>query len=258
MDDARQRFTITVDDYERYRPSYPDALYDELTEAASLRPGATVVDVGCGTGISTRPWQARGIAAIGVEPNRAMRERALATGGARYLEGTADATTLPACSTDLVCAAQAFHWFPIDATLVEWRRILRPGAVAAVFWNVRDQAPLMREYEALLDTLGEYQKVPKPEPTLAKLRAHPSVRVVRELELPNVQWHDRDGFFGRARSSSYVAHSPAERDRVETALADLYLRHHRADGQIAFTYTTVAMIFAIDLAPDPHHDGRQG
>ncbi len=246
MDDARQRFTITVDDYERFRPSYPDELYDELTSAAGLTPGATVVDVGCGTGISTRPWQARGMIAIGVEPNQAMRERALSKGGARYLEGAAHATTLPDGSADLVCAAQAFHWFPVDATLVEWQRILRPRGIAAVFWNVRDQAPLMREYEALLDTLGEYQKVPKPEPTLAKLRAHPWVRVVRELALPNVQWLDQDGFFGRARSSSYVAHSPTERERVEAALAELYARHRSPDGQIAFTYTTVAMLFALD------------
>ncbi len=236
------RFSATVDDYARFRPDYPEELFDRLARAAGILPPATVVDVGCGTGKSTRPWYARGYRAIGVEPNADMRARATALGGPTYLDGRADAIPLADGSAHFVCAAQAFHWFALEPTLVEWRRVLRPDGAAAAFWNVRGKTPFMVDYEALLATLGEYHNVPKPRPTLAAINAHASVQVGAEIALPHHQDLDWEGLLGRARSSSYVAHSPADHERFESELTGLFERHAVGD-RVRFAYETIALVW---------------
>ncbi|MGW5068775.1 class I SAM-dependent methyltransferase [Streptomyces cyaneofuscatus] len=53
--------------YDRARPGYPPALYDDLAELAGARPGSRVLEVGCGTGQATVPLAARGCPIIAVE-----------------------------------------------------------------------------------------------------------------------------------------------------------------------------------------------
>src|SRR6201996_2676277 len=77
--------------YDRARPSYPRALVDRVL-ATSPRTGsrARVLDVGCGTGIVARLFQAAGAQVLGIDPDERMAARAralgLAGGGAR-IEG---------------------------------------------------------------------------------------------------------------------------------------------------------------------------
>jgi SAM-dependent methyltransferase len=64
--------------YDRARPGYPSALVDRIVAAS---PGRDVLDVGCGTGIVGRQFQAAGCAVLGVDPDARMadlaRERGL-------------------------------------------------------------------------------------------------------------------------------------------------------------------------------------
>src|SRR4051812_17140317 len=129
--DPRRRFSVTAGLYEKYRPTYPAEIIDWLVAEAGLLAGAQVVDVGCGTGIATRLFAARGFNVIGVDPNEEMLTKAKALGGARYERGDAAATGLQNGAADLIFAAQAFHWFAIEPTLREWRRVLRSGGSGA-------------------------------------------------------------------------------------------------------------------------------
>jgi len=241
--DPKTRFSATVDLYTRHRPSYPPALFDWLIDLAGLRPGSPVADLGCGTGIATRLLAARGLDVTGIDPNDDMlaAARREASPGTRYLKGEAAVTGLPDASMALATAAQAFHWFDVPATMRELRRILQPGGWAAAFWNVRARTPAMDEYDVLLRRYStEYGRMRSPDQTLAAIRAWPEAREVVEAGFDNAQGFDRDAFFGRVYSSSYVVHGVDRKDELDRELGELFDRHAR-DGRLDFAYRVLAI-----------------
>ena len=247
MKDSRERFSATAELYSAHRPSYPTEVIDWILTTARLVPGRgqVVVDLGCGTGISTRLLGGRGLEVIGVDPNEAMLAEAKRLGGARYRRGEAAATGLEGASVDLVTVAQAFHWFDLDATLAELGRILRPGGHAAAFWNQRGPDPFMDAYQRLLlASSTEYAGIRSPDATMAALRRHPAVKHLTEAGFGNVQLLDRAGFHGRVHSSSYVAHGVADVPAFDRALEALFERHQR-DGRVAFTYRVTVLAWQV-------------
>ena len=169
MGEAIERFSSRVDDYVKYRPTYPSALFDTLERECGLDAPSVVADIGSGTGIATAPLLARGHRVLGVEPNPAMREaaeRSLANvpNAALFtsVAGRAEATGLADQCVDLVLCAQAFHWFDRDACRREFARILSPGGSVALIWNdrSRDATPFLAAYEELLRALSiDYDEV---------------------------------------------------------------------------------------------------
>lgn len=237
--DPKERFSATVAAYDAHRPSYPAALVDWVLATSGVRAADAVADVGCGTGISTRLFAARGLDVVGVEPNDAMRVAAEAHGGARYQKGDSAATGLAAGSVVLVVAAQAFHWFDVGPTLAEFRRVLRAGGWCAAFWNDRTrETPFLRGYDALLrEFSSEYKEVRTKAATLEALWTSPGVVDWSAERFPNVQAMNRDAFLGRVYSSSYVVHGVARKDEFRAAVEGLFAEHAR-DGIVEFRYLT--------------------
>jgi ubiquinone/menaquinone biosynthesis C-methylase UbiE len=235
--DPQRRFSRTVEHYQRHRPSYPDALVDWIV--AQLPPRARVVDVGAGTGIFSRQLASRGLDVTGVEPNADMRAAAEREGGARYLAGDATALGLPPRSADLVIAAQAFHWFPLEPTLVEWRRVAGVAGWCGVVFNLRAATPFSDAYEQLLAGVREYRVAPKGSEALRALEAR--LTSFASFEVAHVQPLDRDGFIGRALSSSYVAHAE-DQPGLRAALEALFARYCDG-GRVAFVYRAVARLW---------------
>jgi len=122
--------------YDENRPSPPPVLLDVLCGHAQSERPVLVVDLGCGTGLSTRAWAGRAREVIGVEANAAMvkaaRERT-SEWTVRYVEGFSSDTGLPDECADIATCSQSFHWMEPDPTLAEVARILRPGGVFAAY-----------------------------------------------------------------------------------------------------------------------------
>jgi SAM-dependent methyltransferase len=130
-----ESFGANAERYDRARPSYPDALVQRILAA---RPGADVaadvLDVGCGTGISSRLFRAAGCKVLGIDPDTRMADLARQSGLeveiARIEEWDPAGRTF-----DAVVAGQAWHWVDPLAGAAKAAQALRPGGRLAVFWN---------------------------------------------------------------------------------------------------------------------------
>jgi SAM-dependent methyltransferase len=132
-DGNADRFSGFADLYDANRPSPPRALGPLLVSYVNL-PHPAVVDLGSGTGLSSR-WAAGWAGSvIGIEPNDDMRAIAESrpAPGVTYLPGVAHGTGLGHHVADVVLAVQAMHWMEPEPTLAEVARILRPGGVFAI------------------------------------------------------------------------------------------------------------------------------
>jgi SAM-dependent methyltransferase len=121
--------------YDRARPTYPDAMVDDL-----LAPGTTrVLDVGCGTGIASRLFVARGCRVIGVEPDERMAE--VARGHGLDVDvSTFESWEPRGTPFDLVTAGQSWHWVDPYVGAERAAAVLRPGGRLALFWNISVQS----------------------------------------------------------------------------------------------------------------------
>jgi len=131
-----ERFTGFANVYDQYRPSPPPVLLDMLPQTASVARPRLVVDLGSGTGLSTRFWAEHAEEVIGVEPSDDMRQEAeakTAAGNVSYRTGFSHETGLPDACADIVTVSQALHWMDPQPTFEEAARILREGGVFAAY-----------------------------------------------------------------------------------------------------------------------------
>jgi len=240
--DSKNRFSSRVDAYVAARPRYPREVIDHLNAAIGLTPDWEIVDLGSGTGISAELFLANGNAVAGVEPNAAMRAAAQKSlekfAAFRSINASAEATTLPDASADLVVAAQAFHWFDIPAARRETERILRPNGWALLMWNDRKLGgtPFLEAYEDLLLTFGtDYLKIRHNNIVDADLRAFFGPGGFQSASFANEQRLDWPGLQARVLSSSYV---PQDDPAVIDRLREIFKRHHDEAGRVTLEYQT--------------------
>ena len=105
-------FSDRVDNYIKYRPTYPNEVLDYLKKKCHLTHQTVIADVGAGTGIFTKLLLGKGYIVYAVEPNTAMRDAAVAQLSANKnftpVDGTAGVTTLPSNSNRPRCLCAGF------------------------------------------------------------------------------------------------------------------------------------------------------
>lgn len=182
------RFTGFADLYDRHRATPPTALATLITQFGGMARPRLVVDLGSGTGLSTRYWADRADRVVGVEPTPDMRHQAEAATKApniAYREGFSHHTGLADACAQVVVCMQALHWMDPTGTFAEAARILEPGGVFAACDY--DWPPLSGSWE--VDSLFE-RCVAAARRLEKELKADAGVK----------QW-DKAGHFSRMQTS---------------------------------------------------------
>jgi SAM-dependent methyltransferase len=140
------------DDYDRGRPGWPPRALEHAEVS-----GATVLEVGAGTGKLTRLLIRRFERVLAVEPADEMRRLLVPNcPEAEVVAGSAEEIALADACVDAVFAAEAFHKFDDALAVAEFARVLRPRGTLVLMWNVPagPTKPSIAAAEELLSARG--------------------------------------------------------------------------------------------------------
>ena len=235
-------------DYAAARPGYPPEVFARLVECGLLGPARVVADIGSGTGLFSRDLLAHCAVLYAVEPNAAMRQAAEALLGAavgfRSVDGSAEVTTLPVASVDLVTAAQAFHWFEPEGARREFRRILRPGGGVVFAWNMRLLTdPLQAALEEVFDEFGgDARAVVQAAEDRGHIEDWFGVAPYEVWEIAHEQVVTAYGLLALVLSRSYMPprETPAG-EEVARRIGGIFERHAQ-EGRVVVRYTTAVHV----------------
>lgn len=136
----KDHFSGHASAYARYRPEYPNELYDYL---ATLTPRhAVALDCATGSGQAAVGLARHFDLVIATDGSVPQLRSAQAHPHVAYVGNLAEQPALRDRSVDLVAAAQAAHWFDHERFHPEMHRVLRPdGALALWTYGLTSIAP---------------------------------------------------------------------------------------------------------------------
>lgn len=209
-----RRFMGFADTYNAHRPQPPGIIADILTQMAAVPRPHLVVDLGCGTGLSTRLWAQRGEQVIGVDPSADMLDQArrqTAASNVTYRTGLSHGTGLEAGCADIVTCSQSLHWMEPQATFVEAARILRPGGVfaavdcdwppATASWQVDVAYMELMKHVSQIESdrnLSDGLKKWSKEGHLSRMQSSGVFRHAREVAVHSIETGAADRYIGLA------------------------------------------------------------
>jgi SAM-dependent methyltransferase len=242
MKDSTKRFSDRVDDYIKYRPSYPQQLIKLLSHKMDLNSSSVIADIGSGTGILSQLFIDNGNRVYAVEPNNEMRKAAelFFSNHPKFISinGTAENTNLGSDGIDFIFAGQAFHWFDKRLAKIEFERILKKEGHIVLVWNVRDDTDdFQKEYEAILKQLPEFNDSSHKNISDEDIRDFFSPKEMHKERAENFQTFNLEGLKGRLKSSSYVPKSGTVFEKLMLQAESLFHKFEKK-GAIDFLYKT--------------------
>jgi len=134
--EASQRFAAKALDYDRFRPRYPQQVFDDIVTIADLSVGDEAIEVGAGTGIATEPLADRGLRVTAIEPApelAAMAEVKLAGRGEIVVGRFEDYSVRR--SVELVSSFNAWHWIEPTVAADRVAQLIKPNGYLALIWT---------------------------------------------------------------------------------------------------------------------------
>jgi len=190
------------DVYHNFRPIPPKIITKIILSWLQTEPDV-VVDVGCGTGLSTIIWDDIVKNIIGIEPNDDMRTTAESNTNSKHIifkKGVSNETNLPPAYADIITVSQAFQWMDIDSTLFEFYRILRDGGVLSIYGH---QLPPIMDWEI---EKASYELRKKCDKLIYSLEKENHL-----IHNDKNTFYDRINSFGKFRYSREVAFHSVEK-----------------------------------------------
>jgi SAM-dependent methyltransferase len=215
-----------------------------VNRIVATSPGLDVLDVGCGTGIAARQFQAAGCRVLGIDVDERMAERSRRDG--LEVEVAAFEAWDPAGRAfDAVIAGQAWHWVDPVAGAARAALALRPGGRLVLFWNVFEPSPDLAEAFTAV-----YQRV-LPDSRFARgtvTKAADGIRQIGALSEPE-QWrfewmraYSRDEWLDQV--PTFGGHSQFAPEELHELLAGIGTLIDASGGSFTMRYTAVVVTAA--------------
>ena len=241
--DPKIRFSNRVDNYIKYRPSYPKEAVEFIISEFNITKESCIADIGSGTGIFTRLLSDYPGIIYAVEPNPEMRlaGESFLNGCSSFVsvDGSAESTELENNSVDLITVAQAFHWFDLEKAKREFIRILKYEGNVLLIWNRRkSDTDFLIDYDSILKRYAnDYNEVNHKNIDDTVLKDFFN-NGFHKKKFANTQKFDYQSLLGRLFSSSY---SPVPGDEnypvITSKLEELLMKYNKA-GFVDFNYET--------------------
>ena len=237
------RFSNRVENYIKYRPSYPKEIISFLENDLNLQKNQRIADIGSGTGLFAELLLQEKYEVVCIEPNEEMR-KAAEKRLSHYktfssFSQRAEHTSLDAHSIDLIVVATAFHWMEPVATKKEFKRILKPNGNIVLIWNIRKtDNPFLKEYHLL----KQLNSIDPPHNNVNEeiIQAFFAPKFMMTKSFDNVQLLNFEGLKGLLLSSSYIPLPGQDSyDAMIENLVKLFLKYSKK-GLVKMEYETKA------------------
>ena len=137
--DLRLLFNEDVLNYDKMRPTYVKALFDDIISFSSLDSNKAALEIGIGTGQATLPFLNTGCRVTAVELGKELADFSKAKFSEftnfEIINGAFESVELEENFFDLIYAATAFHWIEQESGYTKAYRLLKSGGTLALFWN---------------------------------------------------------------------------------------------------------------------------
>lgn len=203
----KDNFSTISDKYAKFRPNYPQAIFDFLYPL--LREKQSAWDCGTGNGQIALELAKDFQRVEATDISQSQLDHAHIADNIRYSLQSAESTNFADDSFDLITVAQAVHWFDVDKFNEEVRRVTKPNGVIAIMgYELNNITPeidqVVRRFYT--DIIGKYWD---PERQHLQLKYQTISFPFRELETPeiyNIKLWNFDTLIGYLKTWSAVQH----------------------------------------------------
>jgi SAM-dependent methyltransferase len=251
-DERRLSFNRVAEAYDRYRPSYPAVLIEQIERTARLGSRSCLLEIGCGPGKATRLFAERGYKILCIEPgpdliriaSEKLRGHPVSFANCLFEEWQEITEAF-----DLVYSAEAFHWVRKDVGYAKVAAALKPGGYLALFWNRshRGEDALQQQIEGVYqrcapELIEKANQTPKEmaiyemEQT-AEIKASGLFRAISVSHFPWRKRYSSEAYLGLLSThSDHILLSP---ERLECLLKGVGEAIEHFEGSLDLHYSTV-------------------
>lgn len=149
-----------ISTYHQFRPKPPAGIIEQTLNYINKSEKVKVLDLGCGSGISTQIWKEYADRIIGCDPSSEMIEFATNKNNSSKIEykvGFSHSIPMESESIDIISCSQSFHWMEPKSTLKEVNRVLKKDGVLVIYdviWPPSVNYQYESAYNKLFETIN--------------------------------------------------------------------------------------------------------
>eukprot|EP01024_Parvocaulis_polyphysoides_P020707 TRINITY_DN19746_c0_g3_i1.p3 TRINITY_DN19746_c0_g3~~TRINITY_DN19746_c0_g3_i1.p3 ORF type:complete len:225 (+),score=34.26 TRINITY_DN19746_c0_g3_i1:156-830(+) len=127
-------FEQQASNYVKFRPTYPQQLYDIIFHYSKITQGQLAVDVATGNGQAANQLAPHFHEVVGIDSSQSQIQHASSPHkNVQFKYGDCHILPFENDSVDMITVAQGLHWFELDTFYKEAARVLKPNCALAAW-----------------------------------------------------------------------------------------------------------------------------